>query len=64
MVGGTGNDTYIVDNASDVITEAASAGTDTVIASLTWTLATNLENLTLSGTGNINATGNAVANAA
>jgi Ca2+-binding RTX toxin-like protein len=62
LVGGTGNDTYYVDNLGDVTTEAASGGTDTVIASIDWTLATNLENLTLSGTANINATGNAVAN--
>ncbi|TAH10599.1 MAG: hypothetical protein EAZ11_11760, partial [Curvibacter sp.] len=62
MVGGAGNDTYYVDSASDVTTEAASAGTDTVYASVNWTLATNLENLTLDGTANINATGNSVAN--
>ena len=62
LVGGTGNDTYYVDNAADVTTEAASAGTDTVISSVNWTLATNLENLTLSGAANINATGNTVAN--
>ncbi len=62
MAGGAGNDTYYVDNAADVTTEAANAGTDTVISSINWTLATNLENLTLSGTGNINATGNTVAN--
>ena len=62
MVGGAGNDTYYVDNASDVTTEAASAGTDTVISSISWTLASNLENLTLSGSANINATGNTVAN--
>lgn len=62
MVGGAGNDTYYVDNVGDVTTEAASAGTDTVIASITWTLGTNLENLTLSGSANINATGNTVAN--
>jgi Ca2+-binding RTX toxin-like protein len=62
LVGGAGNDTYTVDNAADVTTEAASAGTDTVLASLNWTLATNLENLTLTGTANLNATGNSVAN--
>lgn len=62
MVGGTGNDTYYVDNVGDVTTEAASAGTDTVISSISWALATNLENLTLSGTANINATGNTLAN--
>lgn len=62
MAGGTGNDTYYVDSASDVITEAASAGTDTVVSSVNWTLGTNLENLTLAGTANINGTGNTVAN--
>ena len=28
MVGGTGDYIYVVDNASDVVTEGASAGTD------------------------------------
>jgi len=62
MIGGADNDTYYVDNVGDLTTEAASAGTDTVISAIHWTLATNLENLTLSGTANINATGNTVAN--
>ena len=63
LIGSTGNDTYYVDNAGDLITEAATAGTDTVIASLSWILATNLENLSLAaGAGNINATGNSAAN--
>lgn len=62
LVGGAGNDSYAVDNAADVATEAASAGTDTVLASLNWTLGTNLENLTLTGTANLNGTGNSVAN--
>ena len=63
MSGGTGNDTYVVDNASDTVTEAASAGTDTVQSAVTFTLGTNVENLTLTGTMVINGTGNTLNNA-
>jgi len=38
MAGGAGNDTYIVDNTADVVTELAGAGTDSVIASADYTL--------------------------
>ncbi len=63
LTGGAGNDTYIVDNTGDVITENASEGTDTVKSSVTYTLATNVENLTLLNTSAINGTGNTSANA-
>ena len=62
MTGGLGDDTYIIDNAADGITEATGGGTDTVQASSTYTLATNLENLTLTGVANINGTGNSAVN--
>jgi Ca2+-binding RTX toxin-like protein len=62
MSGGLGDDTYIVDSTGDVVNEAASAGTDTVRSSLTYTVGASLENLTLIGTGSINGTGNAFAN--
>ena len=62
MQGGTGNDTYIVDNVADIVTEAASAGTDVVLASTSYTLGANVENLTLTGTGSINGTGNGLDN--
>jgi Ca2+-binding RTX toxin-like protein len=61
LSGGAGNDTYYV-GAGDTISEGTGAGTDTAIASVTWTLANNLENLTLVGTSPINGTGNTLAN--
>ena len=62
MIGGTGNDTFIVDNAGDVVTEAAGAGTDTAQASVSYVIGANVENLILTGTANINGTGNATNN--
>ena len=62
LLGGTGNDTYIVDNTGDVVTEKASAGTDTIQSSVTYTLGSNIENLTLTGTVAINGTGNTLNN--
>ncbi len=61
LTGGAGNDTYVV-TTGDTTSEAAGAGTDTVLSAVTWTLATNLENLILTGSANINATGNTLAN--
>ena len=62
MVGGTGDDTYVVNQAGDVVTETANQGTDTVESSITFTLGSNVENLTLTGTANINGTGSSANN--
>jgi len=62
MLGGTGNDTYVVNASGDVVTEASSAGTDTVRSSVSYTLGANVERLTLLGSAALNGTGNSLAN--
>ena len=62
LIGGMGNDRYIVQTATDSTIEAAGGGLDTVVASLTWTLGAQIENLTLSGASVINGTGNSLDN--
>jgi Ca2+-binding RTX toxin-like protein len=69
LLGGAGNDTYMVDNAGDKVYETTTlsgttdaGGTDTVESSVTWTLGSYVERLTLTGSGHINGTGNSLAN--
>jgi len=62
LTGGLGNDIYLVDDAGDVVVEAASSGTDLVNASVTYTLAADVENLQISGGGRIDGFGNGLAN--
>ena len=63
MTGLAGNDTYVVDSLADVVVETVGNGTDTVQTAVNFTLGSNVEILTLLGAGNINGTGNALANA-
>jgi uncharacterized delta-60 repeat protein len=64
LIGGLGNDIFSVDSTTDVITENANEGTDTIQSSVTFSLATflNIENLTLTGSSAINGTGNTANN--
>ena len=62
MIGGAGNDTYDVDNTRDVVIEKPNDGTDSVLSCVTFTLGLNIENLTLTGSADINGTGNALDN--
>lgn len=59
LVGGVGNDTYVVTSALSTVIERAGEGTDLVRSTVTHRLAANVENLTLTGTGNVNAFGTA-----
>ncbi len=61
MDGGAGDDTFYVDNALDSVVEGSGAGTDHVFSSISLTLATNVENLTLTGSA-VNGNGNSLNN--
>jgi Ca2+-binding RTX toxin-like protein len=64
LIGGSGNDIYVVDTTTDTILELATGGTDTVQSTVSFSLAAiaQVENLTLTGTASIDATGNTLAN--
>ena len=62
MAGLGGNDTYTVNHSGDKVVEVAGQGTDKVESTISHTLAANVENLQLIGTGTINGTGNELAN--
>jgi Ca2+-binding RTX toxin-like protein len=57
-----GNDTYVVDDVTDTVTEVNAFGVDLVQSSVSFTLGNFIENLTLTGANAINGTGNALAN--
>jgi trimeric autotransporter adhesin len=59
MSGGEGNDSYIVDDAGDTVSESFNSGDDTVQSSVSHTLGAHFENLLLTGTENLEGTGNA-----
>lgn len=56
LTGGAGDDTYVVDNAGDVVTESLNEGLDTVQSAISYTLGTNVENLTLTGSNALDGT--------
>ncbi len=62
MYGGLGDDTYVIDESGDRIKEMEDQGIDTVISSISTTLAANIENLTLTTSGDLKGNGNSLAN--
>lgn len=58
LEGGDGNDIYVVNSAGDLIIEQFGGGVDLVRAYISYTLAANLENMTLMGTSSIDGAGN------
>lgn len=65
MKGGLGNDTYYVENPGDVVVEAtngAAGGWDLVYSNLSYELTQHVEELVLTGPGNLTGTGNGLNN--
>jgi Ca2+-binding RTX toxin-like protein len=62
LEGGWGDDLYIVDDAGDVVIELAGRGRDTVRSSVGYTLPDHVEDLALTGEGNLLGRGNGLAN--
>ena len=58
MIGGTGDDYYYIDNAGDVIVEAAGEGYEYVSTTISYTLDENVESATARGSSDIDLTGN------
>lgn len=58
FAGGLGNDTYTVNDAGDLVTEAKLGGNDKVITARTYTLTANVETLQLVGSAAVDGTGN------
>ncbi|HSV28167.1 MAG TPA: calcium-binding protein, partial [Candidatus Omnitrophota bacterium] len=57
MAGKGGSDTYVVETMGDKVVEYSGQGIDTVFSSLGFRLGAYMENLTLTGTANVNGTG-------
>lgn len=62
MVGGAGDDWHWVDNVLDRVIEDAGGGKDRVVSTISYTLPGNVEELVLSGAGQMSGTGNALDN--
>ena len=62
LYGGWHNDTYILDDSLDTVTEEAYEGIDTIQSKVSYTLGANVENIILLGSNAINATGNELDN--
>lgn len=62
MAGGLGDDTYWVDASGDTVIEVAGQGNDTIRSAISYALVDTVENLVLTGAGDLNGTGNASIN--
>ena len=62
LIGGEGDDIYFIDSISDIVRENLNEGTDLILSSVSYILPSNVEELTLTGFLDIDATGNSLDN--
>jgi Ca2+-binding RTX toxin-like protein len=62
VFGGTGDDSYLIENQATLLYENAGEGTDSVSSSVSYYLFANIENLTLTGSAGNFGVGNELAN--
>ncbi|EGF92973.1 hemolysin-type calcium-binding repeat 2 copies family protein [Asticcacaulis biprosthecium C19] len=63
LTGGLGNDTYYVQTSGDNVVEASGEGTDVISSTVSYSLSGRYaETINLTGSANVNATGNSLAN--
>lgn len=62
LVGGVGDDTYVVDDEADVVVEMEGEGDDVIESYISFRIADHVETLSLQGSDDLSASGNALAN--
>jgi Ca2+-binding RTX toxin-like protein len=62
LLGGSGNDTFIISNAGDVVLDTSTTASNVLQSSVSYTLPTDVNALTLTGTIALSATGNTAVN--
>lgn len=63
MPGGTGRDSFFVDNIGDTVPELVGEGTDRIFMTISYAVVANVENMTPNGSSAINETGSGLGNA-
>jgi Ca2+-binding RTX toxin-like protein len=58
LIGGKGNDTFVVNNTSDIVLAQGAGNTNTILTSVSYAAATNVQVLTGIGSADITLTGN------
>ena len=62
LIGGLGDDTFIINSISDTVYENFNEGNDLILSSVSYTLPRNVEKIILTGSLDIDATGNELSN--